>query len=129
MVWTDFNKFKNKKTNLDGRSFSSKLEASVYALLKLRLLAGEISEIQCQDHVRVCGPFGHECYTNCKVELVVDFKCTRPDGTSFWVEAKGVRMPEYQIKRRLWMHYKIGRLEVWMGSFIRPTLAEVIGEE
>jgi hypothetical protein len=120
-------KLKNKRCDSDGYSFASKLEASVYQMLKLRKMAGEILSIQPQVRVRVCGPLGHDCREDCKVEYIVDFKCETSDGSFIFVEAKGVTMPAFAIKRRLWKHNNLGRLEIWKGTAIRPFLSEIIG--
>lgn len=119
-------KFNNQKQDLDGHSFSSKLEAAVYLILKSRMVAGEIAEIQVQDHVLVCGPHMHTCNSKCKIEYIADFKCTRPSGALFWVEAKGFANEKWPLKRRLWMHYGPGDLEIYMGSYQRPFLKETI---
>lgn len=110
-------KYGAKKTSSPGFSFASKLEASVYDLLYLLYKAGEIRSIQCQDVVYL---------TLAKVIYKPDFKCTRPNGDCFWVEAKGFETPEWRIKRRLWTHYGPGELHVYMGSHSHPTLKEII---
>lgn len=121
-----FKKFKNAEQEINGIWFSSKLEASVYTILQSRKNAGEISEIQVQDHVLICGPQGHECNSKKKIEYIADFKCTRPDGTTFHVEAKGFANERWPMKRRLWMHNGPGRLEIYKGSHLRPYLEETI---
>ena len=124
------NKFGNKTSSLctQGHSHASKLESSVCQILSLRVKAKEIETIESQVHVKVCGPPEHECLYKEKVELVVDFKLIRPDGSVFYAEAKGFETTDYRIKRRLWMHNKIGRLEIWMGSHLNPKLIETLGE-
>lgn len=119
--------FNNKTTELGGHSFSSKLEASVYQLLSLRVRAGEIASIQVQDHVTVCGPPGHPCKKPFK--YIVDFKCTKPDGAEFWVEAKGYPDDLWPKKKIMWAHYGQGPLEIWLGPYQRPTLDEIITPE
>lgn len=43
-----FNKFKNKKTKIDGITFDSRKEANRYLELKLMLKTGKISELKLQ---------------------------------------------------------------------------------
>lgn len=119
-------KYKAQRTSTDGYSFASKLESSVYQILKLREKAGEIDSIRVQEHVKVCGPIGHMCDSKTRIEYVVDFVCDLSDGHRLYVEAKGLRMPVFNLKRRLWMHYSIGVLEIWGGHHSRPTLLETI---
>ena len=47
-------KFKTNKFNATrSNGFASKLESSLYGLLKIRELSGEISQIRCQDPVEL----------------------------------------------------------------------------
>jgi hypothetical protein len=111
-------KYRATKVLLDGRSFGSKLEASVYALLKLREKAKEIEILQCQDHVYL---------TDARILYVADFKCKwLKNGEIFHVEAKGFETPEWRIKLRLWKHYGPNSLEIFKGSHLRPQLVETI---
>lgn len=116
-------KFGAQRAEADGRSFASKLERAVYELLKLRLAAGEITEIKCQVQVSL---------TKAGVIYRPDFQCFTAGGGSFYVEAKGVETPEYRLKRRLWTVYGPGILMVYKGSYAKPVLHETItprGEE
>lgn len=87
------------------------------ALLHLRLKAGEISDIQVEDHVYL---------TRARILYVADFKCTRADGTTFHVEAKGYQDQKWPIKKKLYAHYGPDPLEVWNGTAARPFLEETI---
>lgn len=110
-------KMGNEPTVIDGRSFSSKLEASVYALLKLRMKTGEIKEIQCQDHIYL---------SRARIGCIPDFKCTLEDGSFIWVEAKGYANDRWPIIKKLWRSYGPGPLFIYMGTYLRPTLTETI---
>ena len=110
-------KFSNEKVSLDGYSFGSKLEASVYQILKLRIHAGEIKTIQVQDHIYL---------TDARIGYVVDFKCTLANGVFLWIEAKGFPNDRWPMKKKLWKHYGPGPLEIWTGSYTRPALSETI---
>lgn len=107
------NKYKNSKTELDGRSFGSKLEASVYCFIKA--MGFEI--IQCQDHVYL---------TDARILYVADFKCKGSDGAIFWAEAKGFETSDWRIKKRLWYHYGPGPLHIYKGTAARPCLSEIV---
>jgi hypothetical protein len=110
-------RFGNKKQELDGHSFASKLEASVYQTLKLRMKAGEIISIQCQDHIYL---------TDARIGYIPDFKCQDSSGEFFWVEAKGYPNDVWPIKKKLWKSYGPGKLEIWTGSHLNPQLTEII---
>lgn len=110
-------KYGAQKVETDGHSFSSKLELAVYQMLKHRQLAGEITAIQVQAHVYL---------TDARILYIPDFRCTLENGEDLFVEAKGFQTDVYRIKRRLWMHYGLAPLEVWMGSPTRLRLEETI---
>jgi hypothetical protein len=110
-------KMGNEATSLDGYSFGSKLEAAVYQMLKLRKLGGEIAEIQVQDHIYL---------TDARIGYIPDFKCTAPDGSVFWVEAKGYANDRWPMKKKLWKFYGPGPLEIWKGHYRNPKLDETV---
>lgn len=110
-------KYGARKDHRAGHSFGSKLEASVFDVLDLRMKAGEIISIQVQDSVYL---------TDADILYKPDFKVTLSDGSYVWVEAKGFKTPVWAIKKRLWKVYGPGVLEVWEGSHLKPKLTEVI---
>lgn len=110
--------FNRKSAEFAGRSFASKLEASVYALLLLREKAGEIKEIECQVQVALSAA---------GIIYKPDFRFVRTsDGKACFAEAKGFETPEWRIKLRLWKVYGAGPLEIWKGSAASPKLIETI---
>lgn len=101
-----------------GYSFASKLEASVFQMLTLMERAGEIAEIQVQDTVYL---------TDARIQFIPDFKVKNlKTGEYEWHEAKGIATPQFQIKRKLWMYYGPGLLNIWKGTWIKPVLIETI---
>ncbi len=121
--------FKHKPmTCTQGHSHRSKLEGSVCAMLQLRVRAKEVLKVEPEQHIKICGPIGHECSSKTKIESVVDFKLTMADGSIRYVEAKGYANEKWPMKKRLWEHNNIGVLEIWMGTAQHPFLAEVIGD-
>lgn len=113
-----YQKFRAQKVSHDGRNFSSKLEAAVYHLLKLREKAKEIEFVDHQSHVYL---------TKAKVHFIPDFRIFDYKLNDFvWVEAKGVELPTWRIKRRLWPFYGPGRLEVYKGNHNKVYLHETL---
>lgn len=111
-------KFQNKKVELDGYSFQSKLEAAVYEYLKARKDAGEIEILQVQDHIYL---------TDARVPYIADFKCLDVHkNEEFWVEAKGYESPVWPTKKKLYRFYGPGRLEIYKGTYKNPILDEII---
>lgn len=111
------NKLGAKKVTVDGHKFPSKLEAAVYVMLKRKFDSGLLLGIELQDKVYL---------TDAKILFKPDFKVTALDGTFFWVEAKGMELPVYAIKKRLWKVYGPGDLHVYKGSYTNPKLSEVV---
>lgn len=90
-------KYRNKKTEVDGRTFDSQREASRYQELRLMEKAGEIDELETQ--VRFALRVNREevcCY-------IADFTYRRKtNGRGLVVEdVKGHRTREYIIKKKL----------------------------
>lgn len=94
------NKYNAKKTVYNGRRYDSKLEARVARDLDLRLKAGEFTEIIPQYRIKlyVYLPDGKraDLFT-----YIVDFKCVKPDGSFLLVEAKGLEMQAFKVKKRI----------------------------
>jgi len=111
------NKLGAKKVTIDGHKFPSKLEAAVYVMLKRKFNDGLLLGIELQDKVYL---------TDAKILFKPDFKVTALDGSVHWVEAKGLEMPVYAIKKRLWKHYGPGDLHIYKGSYVNPKLVETV---
>lgn len=107
------NKFKAARTN----GFSSKLENAVHEILLLREKAGEISDIKCQQSVKL---------TEAQISYRTDFSFVTKDNKTCWVEAKGYEGETWRLKKKLWKYYGPGPLEIYKGSFTKPFLDEVI---
>lgn len=111
-------KYGNTHTGADGHSFHSKLEASVYQILKLREKAGELEILQTQDHVYL---------SQARIGYVPDFRCRYlANGALFWVEAKGFETEKWPMIKKLWRFYGPGPLEIWKGTHMNPKLIETI---
>lgn len=112
------NKYGAKRVKYDNQSFASKLEASVYTLLKARENAGEIVDIRAQVTVHL---------TNARIQYIVDFAFLDiRTGIVTYCEAKGMETPSWRIKRKLWKFYGPGPLEIYKGTHLRPFLHETI---
>lgn len=122
------NKYGNEPTDgcRYGFSHRSKLEAAVCRLIYFREKAGELKHLAHEVHVDVCGPPGHECAHKQRIQYVADFQCEDASGRELLIEAKGFSSDAWRIKRRLLMHYSAAMLEIWGGSWQRPSLIETI---
>lgn len=115
MTW---HKYRAKRVSYDGQNFASKLEASVYQILKLREKAGEIEILASQETIYL---------TDADIAYKPDFTVMdKKTGLTVWIEAKGLATAVWAIKKRLWAKYGPGNLEIWKGKYNRPYLDEVV---
>lgn len=94
-------KYHSQKATYNGITFDSKREMDRYIDLLLLERAGEISELRLQVSFELIPKQAGE--RSCK--YIADFAYTR-NGEMIVEDAKGVRTPEYVIKRKLmlWVH-------------------------
>ena len=85
------NKYNNKKTTVDGITFDSKKEALYYQKLKLAKQSGELLFFMRQAPFHLPG----------KVRYLVDFVEFWADGRVQFTDVKGMRLPEYIMKKKM----------------------------
>lgn len=113
---------RNKYGAKPSDGFPSKLEAAVYHLLKLRERAGEIDDIKRQQTVVL-----QEGSRDERITYRVDFSYyCKKNQTTVWVEAKGVATDVWKMKVKLWRIHGPGRLEIYGGHHLRPSLKQVV---
>ena len=117
-AWKKRPKFGNVKTELDGYTFASKFEASVYAIYKLRERAGELKIVKTQSKIILPGR-PHTVY-------IADFELQDKDGETFFGEAKGYSPPAWGLKLKLYRVFGPAPLESGKGSHIKPVLTEIV---
>lgn len=93
-----------QKTVLDGITFPSKLEADYYAVLKLRVRAGEVTRFELQPEFILQEAFitrnGRKVR---EIKYIADFKVFYPDGRVEIVDTKGFRTKDYKLKKKLFL--------------------------
>lgn len=85
------NKYKAKKTSIDGHSFDSEKEANYYEELKLRLRAKEIRGF-CIQPTFILAP---------NLKYKADFIVFNNDGTTEIIDVKGMKTKEYIVKKKV----------------------------
>ena len=124
MAWRNFrefprgNKYQNHKVTVDGITFDSKREASRWLELKLLEKAGKISNLQrqkkfvlipAQYEPDIIGPRGGKKKGKLlerEVAYIADFVYSDEETGDLIVEdTKGVRTPEYIIKRKMLLYF------------------------
>ena len=111
-------KYKNQKVTYMGIEFDSQLEANRYADLVLMQRAGEITDLRrqveyelipCQREPDTIGPRGGRKpgkVIERAVSYIADFVYKDKQGNTVVEDTKGVKTPDYTIKRKLmlWIH-------------------------
>lgn len=112
MAWR--NKYGNKKVSVDGIVFDSKKEANRYKELLLLEKAGAIKDLTRQvEFLLIPSQYDNNKCIERKCSYRADFVYFDHKGQLVVEDAKGVRTPEYIIKRKLMLHvHKIRILEV-----------------
>lgn len=109
------NKYRNKRTFVDGKKFDSHKEAMRYLVLKDRLMSHEISELQMQVPYELLPPIYEEKTVHLKtkdktvkrcvqraVRYVADFVYTDLNtGKQIVEDVKGKRTKEYELKKKM----------------------------
>lgn len=105
-MWGGYNKYRAKKTMCFGIQFDSKKEAERYRELRLLEMAGEIKSLQIQVKFPLLPSQKDESGKVIErgVSYVADFTYIDREGYFVVEDTKGVRTPEYILKRKL-MYY------------------------
>lgn len=95
-------KYRAQKVQVDGITFDSKKEARRYCELRLLERAGEIRDLELQKKYELIPKQGKER----PVHYIADFVYKDKKGAEVVEDTKGVRTPDYIIKRKLmlWVH-------------------------
>lgn len=96
-----YNKFKNKKTKVDGITFDSQKEANRYLELKLLLKTGKIRELKLQPTYILQDSFKIENKTIRAIKYIADFEYKTKDGKLITEDVKGIKTDVYRIKKKL----------------------------
>lgn len=106
-------KYNNKKVEFEGMSFDSKKEAQRFLELKLLERAGEISDLERQvkfvlipaqrepDTIGARGGIKKGKLLEREAAYIADFVYTDREGRKIVEDTKGVKTPEYILKRKL----------------------------
>lgn len=102
-------KYKNQRTKHNGKSYDSKGEANLGAVLELMKDQGEIKDFD-RPYKIECIPYNchGEPIESCKVTHKVDFRLHELDGSYTLMEYKGAVTTDYRRRRR------------WLESFWLP---------
>lgn len=101
-----YNKYKNRKTKVDGIEFDSLKEARRYQELKLLVRGGVIKDLELQPKFELIPTIRTETETLRKVSYIADFKYIDLESGKVIVEdvkSKGTITQVYKLKKRLFI--------------------------
>ena len=125
-----YNKYHNNKTEIDGITFDSKLEANRYKELKLLEKLGKIENLELQPTFELIPTFKKDKKTFRKTTYKADFKYYDKEKNKIIVEdAKGFLTEIYKLKRKLFEYtYKdlqIIEIKKWWGEKMNEILKDI----
>jgi len=104
-------KYNNRKVEIDGYKFDSKLEAKFYLKLKALLESGEIVNLIVHPKYLLQEDFVKRGNHFNPIYYVADFQVEYPDGTIKVYDTKGIKTDVYKLKRKLF-EYRYQNLEI-----------------
>ena len=102
MRWTGtWNKYGYRKTELDGHTFDSKLEADRYIELRLLEKSGVIKDLKLQQEFELIPAYKKNGRTVRAAKYVADFTYFTAGGEFIVEDTKGQRTEGYRLKKKL----------------------------
>lgn len=98
-----YQKYRNKKTKIDGYTFDSKLEAKRYQELKLMQKAGVIKELELQPSFEIIPTVRYKGKTYRVTVYKADFSYRDQEGNLIVEDTKGFETDVYKLKRKLFI--------------------------
>lgn len=100
-----YNKYKNKKTVVDGIEFDSLKEARRYEELKLLAKGGVIKDLELQPVFELVPKQKHNGKTIRKASYIADFKYTDiQSGITVVEDVKGFKTDVYKLKKKIFLY-------------------------
>lgn len=111
-------KYGAKKTEVDGISFDSKLEARYYLHLKEKKRNGDIRHFTLQPSYLLQEAFKDDTGQSIrKIEYIADFLITHNDGKVEVVDVKGMETSDFRIKKKMFL-YKYPHLKLSVIKYV-----------
>lgn len=111
-------KYGNKKVEVDGITFDSKIEARYYQYLKQLKKQGIVKDFELQPKFILLERFKKNGKTFRSIEYIADFKVEYPNGYVEVVDIKGMETKDFKIKRKLFEYRYPATLKVLTFSAI-----------
>lgn len=100
-----YNKYKNKKTIVDGIPFDSKKEAGRYQELKLLVRGGVIKDLELQPVFEIIPKQKRNGKTIKRAKYIADFKyIDTKRGITVVEDVKGFKTDVYKLKKKMFLY-------------------------
>ena len=94
-------KYNNRKIEIDGYTFDSRLEADFYLRLKPLVKSGKIKELKIHPRYLLQEGFTKNGKHYQPIYYIADFEVLYDDGVTVIYDTKGMRTEVYKIKKKL----------------------------
>ena len=94
-------KYNNRKVEIDGHKFDSKLEAQYYEFLKRKKATGKIKDFSLQPRYTLQETFKRDGKTYRSITYIADFEVLHNDGSTQVIDVKGMMTDVFKIKAKL----------------------------
>ena len=94
-------KYNNRKVEIDGHKFDSKLEAQYYEFLKRKKATGKIKDFSLQPRYTLQETFKRDDKTYRSITYIADFEVLHNDGSTQVIDVKGMMTDVFKIKAKL----------------------------
>lgn len=119
-----YNKYGNKKMEVDGYVFDSFMEANRYHQLKLLQRVGEISELKVHPKYELQNKFSYQGKSYRAIFYEADFEYKTATGHWIIEDVKGHATQEYLLKKKLLLMKLISGIRR-DGQIVKPKFNEV----
>ena len=94
-------KYNNRKVEIDGHKFDSKLEAQYYTFLKHKKATGKIKDFSLQPRYTLQETFKRDGKTYRSITYIADFEVLHNDGSTQVIDVKGMMTDVFKIKAKM----------------------------
>ena len=112
-------KYNAKKTVVDGISFDSKAEAEYYIHLKYLQSINIVRSFYLQPVINIIPKFKYEGKTIRKMDYRLDFKVEYTDGTTEYIDIKGMATTDAKMKLKLARYFNQDKKITWISRSLK----------
>ena len=112
-------KYNAKKTVVDGISFDSKAEAEYYIHLKYLQSINIVRSFYLQPVINIIPNFKYDGKTIRKMDYRLDFKVEYTDGTTEYIDIKGMATTDAKMKLKLARYFNQDKKITWISRSLK----------